>query len=100
MILLQAVGSGNFGTIFFLVGMLFIFYFFMIRPQQKKQKQQSKFIEVLKKGDEVVTVGGMYGKVYAIENETVTLEIDKGVKIKFGKNSISYENTNAVNQKK
>lgn len=73
------------------VGIFVVFYFFMIRPQQKKQKDQKSFIDNLKKGDNVVTIGGLHGKVYAIEGTTVTVEVDKGVKLTFEKTAISRE---------
>jgi len=73
------------------VGIFVVFYFFMIRPQQKKQKDQKGFIDNLKKGDNVVTIGGLHGKVYAIEGTTVTVEVDKGVKLTFEKTAISRE---------
>ena len=96
MIILQGTSGGGYGSIFLLVGMLLIFYFFMILPQQKKQKQQRKFLEALKKGDEIITSSGMYGKIYVLEREYIILEIDKGVKVKFSKSFISYENTKAI----
>ena len=84
-------GSGYFQIIFF-VGIALVFYFFMIRPQQKKQKEQKKFIEEIKKGDQVVTIGGIHGKVYAIDDATVVLDIDsKGTKVTFEKSAISLE---------
>jgi len=70
-----------------------VFYFFMIRPQQKKQKQQKKFIEELKKGDTVVTIGGIHGKIVDQNETSVTLDIDRGTKIKFDKTSISLESS-------
>ena len=66
-------------------------YFFMIRPQQKKQKETKKFIEEIKKGDEVVTIGGIHGKVYSVEDDTVHLELDKGLKVKLEKSAISLD---------
>ncbi|KAA9354905.1 MULTISPECIES: preprotein translocase subunit YajC [Larkinella] len=75
------------------VGIFVVFYFFMIRPQQKKQKDQKNFIENLKKGDGVVTIGGLHGKVYAVEGTTVVVEVDKGVKLTFEKTAISREAT-------
>jgi preprotein translocase subunit YajC len=92
-ILLQA-GSGQNGMIGQLIlfgAIAIIFYFFMIRPQQKKQKDQKSFIESIKKGDNVVTIGGLHGKVAAVEGDTVTLEVDKGIKMKFEKTAISLE---------
>lgn len=72
-------------------GIIGVFYFFMIRPQQKKQKDQKSFIENLKKGDSVVTIGGMHGKIAAIEGNTITLDVDRGVKLTFEKTAISRE---------
>lgn len=91
-ILLQASGqNGLIGNLILLGGIAIIFYFFMIRPQQKKQKDQRTFIGAIKKGDMVVTVGGMHGKVVAIDEHNVTLEVDRGARIKFDKTSISLE---------
>ncbi len=91
-ILLQAAtGLENYINIIFLVGIGIVIYFFMIRPQQKKQKEQKGFIENIKKGDMVVTIGGIHGKIASVEDTTVTLDIDKGVKIKFEKTAISLE---------
>ena len=101
-ILAQQAPSGGFGdmsTIILFGGMIIIFYFFMIRPQQKKQKAQKSFVENIKKGDPIVTIGGMHGKVVALDDATVTIEVDKGAKIKFEKSSISLEATERVNKK-
>jgi preprotein translocase subunit YajC len=72
-------------------GIAIIFYFFMIRPQQKKQKDQKSFIKEIKKGDDIVTIGGIHGKVVAIDEETVTLDLEKGARIKFERSAISLE---------
>lgn len=63
----------------------------MIRPQQKKQKQQKLFIEEIKKGDLVITIGGLHGKVLNVDDDSVVLEVDKGLKLTFEKSSISME---------
>ena len=91
-ILLQTPGGGA-GTmnLIFIGGILLVFYFFMIRPQQKKQKDQKKFIGAIKKGDKVVTLGGIHGKVSAMDDDTITLEVDRGARIKMEKSSISFE---------
>jgi preprotein translocase subunit YajC len=65
----------------------------MIRPQQKKQKDQKKFIGAIKKGDQVVTLGGIHGKIATIEENTVTLEVDRGARIKMEKSAISFESS-------
>lgn len=91
-ILLQGQASGgNTSFLILMVGMLVVFYFFMFRPQQKKQKSQRKFTEELKRGDNVVTIGGIHGKVFEIEGDSVVLEVEKGGKIRFDKTSISFE---------
>ncbi len=68
-----------------------IFYLFFIRPQQKKQKDTKKFIDAVKKGDQVVTVGGIHGKVVNVEDDTVTVDVDRGNKLVIEKSSISLE---------
>ena len=71
-----------------IVVLIAIFYFFMIAPQQKKQKKINSFREGLKSGDKVMTAGGIYGRVREIKDSTVILEIADGVRIKIDKNSI------------
>lgn len=90
MILLQA-GQGDYMQFILLGGMVAVFYLFFIRPQQKKQKDQKKFIEAVKKGDQVVTVGGIHGKVFSVADDTVTIEVDRGMKITLEKSSISLD---------
>jgi preprotein translocase subunit YajC len=95
-ILLQSLSGSNTSMIYNVllwVGIIGIFYFFMIRPQQKKQKDQKSFIENLKKGDSVVTIGGLHGKIASVDGATITLEVDRGVKMTFEKTSISREAT-------
>lgn len=93
-ILLQAGGGGQaWMQLVFIGGIILIFYFFMIRPQQQKQKEQKKFVDALKPGDKIVTIGGMHGKVVAIEEGLVVVEADKGIKLRFEKSAISYENS-------
>ncbi|NLR92771.1 MULTISPECIES: preprotein translocase subunit YajC [Flammeovirga] len=100
-ILLQVAGDPNgIMNIVMIVGMIAVFYFFMIRPQQKKQKDQQKFSDAIKKGQNVVTISGMHGKIVEVKSSTVILEIDRGVKVTFEKSSISAENTNIVFGKK
>ena len=72
-------------------GIFVVFYFFMIRPQQKKAKEAKKSIEELKTGDKVVTIGGVHGSVVSIREKTLVVEIDssKGVRVVFEKSAIS-----------
>lgn len=72
-----------------LVFMFAIFYFLLIRPQQKKAKEHRALLEALKKGDQVITACGMHGKVTAMEESLVVLEIATGVNIKFNKGHIA-----------
>ena len=72
-----------------LVFMFAIFYFLLIRPQQKKAKEHRTLLDALKKGDLVVTAGGMHGKVNALDDQVVTLEIAPGVNVKINKGFIA-----------
>ncbi|MDJ1468729.1 preprotein translocase subunit YajC [Cytophagaceae bacterium DM2B3-1] len=93
-VLLQAAGGGGGSTMLILMGAMFVvMYFFMIRPQQKRQKDAVKFRDSLKKGDMVVTIGGAHGKVVEVDNDTITLDIDRGVRVKFEKSAISQESS-------
>ena len=86
-----AGGSGILGQVFLFGSIILIMYFFMIRPQQKKQKESKKFIEEIKKGDEVVTIGGLHGKVNSVESDKVILELDRGLKVTVEKSAISLD---------
>lgn len=70
-----------------------IFYFFMIRPQMRKQKEIKKHRESLKIGDKVITIGGIHGKIVDMDETTVVLEVNDKTKIKFEKTAISAEST-------
>ncbi|MGP1514955.1 MAG: preprotein translocase subunit YajC [Bacteroidales bacterium] len=84
-------GSGNSGTmsIVMILAIIVIFYFFMIRPQSKRQKEERKFREQLSKGDQVMTISGMHGKIKEIKDTTVMLEIAYDVVIEIEKSSIA-----------
>ena len=82
---------------FLLIGAIFIvFYFFIMRPQQKKAKDQRKFRDELKRGMQVVTIGGLHGRILSIDEDAVWLEIDKGIKLKFDKVAIARESASKV----
>jgi len=72
-----------------LIFMFGIFYFLLIRPQQKRAKEHRALLDALKKGDQVVTAGGLHGKVSAIDEAVVTLEVATGVNIKVDKGHIA-----------
>ena len=82
-------GMAAFQQIIPLVFMFAIFYFLLIRPQQKKAKEHKALLEAMKKGDNVITAGGVHGKVTAVENELVTLEVANNVNIKITKSYIA-----------
>ena len=81
--------DGGLINLLFLGALFFVFYFFIIRPQSKRQKEVKKKVEEMKKGDKVVTGGGMIGTVNTIDEETDLIEIDSGVKARFQKGSIT-----------
>ena len=91
-ILLQAATDsaqgGGWSFMIMIIAMIAIFYFFMIAPQQKKQKKINAFRDSLRKGDKVMTAGGIYGRIRDIKDNYVLLEIDNNVSIKVDKNSI------------
>ncbi|MBA9078449.1 MULTISPECIES: preprotein translocase subunit YajC [Rufibacter] len=96
-ILLQAAAPGGGMSQFLLIGAIFIvFYFFIMRPQQKKAKDQRKFRDELKRGMQVVTIGGLHGRILSIDEDAVWLEIDKGIKLKFDKVAIARESASKV----
>ena len=66
-----------------------VFYFLVIRPQNKKKKDAQKMLENIKKGDRVVTIGGMHGSVESAKDDAVVLKVDDNVKIKFCKSAIA-----------
>ncbi len=79
---------GNMQGLLMIVLVFVVFYFFMIRPQMKKQKEIKKFREAIKVGDKVVTAGGLHGKIKDIKESTFIVEIAEGVKITVEKSSV------------
>ena len=102
-ILLQASqGDGGMGMILMLVAMFAIIYFFMIRPQQKKQKEIQNFRKGIEKGQEIVTAGGIYGVVREIDdvNNILVVEVANGVRLRVDRNSVFASATGAENYSK
>lgn len=83
-----AQAGGNFSFLIMMVLIFAVMYFFMIRPQQKKQKEMEKFRSQLQKGDKVVTIGGIYGVVAEVKPTYILMEVDSNVKIRVDKGSI------------
>jgi len=94
-----AQGGSALTQILPLVLIIVVFYFFMIRPQMKKAKDQKKYIEALKKGDKILTIGGIYGKIVEMrEDTTIIMEVEDGTKMKISKNAVSQEASATLNQ--
>jgi len=72
-----------------LVAIFVIFYFFLMRPQSKKQKETEKMINSLKKGDKVITIGGIHGVVSSLKEKTVIIKVDDDAKIEFNRSAIA-----------
>ena len=87
-VVMQAQGGGDYSLLIMMVAIFAIMYFFMIRPQNKKQKEIQNFRKNLEVGQSVITAGGIYGKIKEIEDNAVIVEIAPSVKIKVDKNSI------------
>ncbi|MGZ3867239.1 MAG: preprotein translocase subunit YajC [Bacteroidia bacterium] len=92
-----AGGLGAIGQFLPLILIVVVFYFFMIRPQMKKQKAAKKFMEEIKKGDKIVTIGGIHGKISEIQDTTYIIEVEGGMKLKVLKTAISMDNSASLN---
>ena len=89
-LLQAAAGSGSMLMSVLPFGLIIlIFYFFIIRPQNKKQKETEKMLNALKKGDKVITVGGIHGVVSSTKEKTVIVKVDDNTKIEFSRNAIA-----------
>lgn len=86
----SASSSGSMlGTLFPLLLIFVIFYFFLIRPQNKKQKETEKMLNALKKGDKVITIGGIHGTISSVKEKTVIVKVDDNCKLEFNRTAIS-----------
>jgi preprotein translocase subunit YajC len=91
-ILLQAAGGGMAMQQLLMLGLIIlIMYFFMLRPQMKKMKVEKQFKESINKGDKVVTIGGIHGRIIEVAETTFLLEIDSNVKVRIEKSAVSAE---------
>lgn len=84
-----AGGGGMASSLIFLVLIFVVFYFFFIRPQVKRQKDQKKFREGLSKGQKIITIGGIHGRIAEMQETTVTIEVEGGVKLKLEKSAVA-----------
>lgn len=97
-VMLQAQGGADYSFLIMMVAIFAIMYFFMIRPQNKKQKEIANFRKNLEVGQSVITAGGIYGKVKELEDNAVIVEIAPSVKIKVDRNSIYTDAQAQVNK--
>ncbi|MBI2619409.1 MAG: preprotein translocase subunit YajC [Ignavibacteriales bacterium] len=82
-------GSGITSTLVMFALIFLIFYFMIIRPQQKRQKERQKMLDAVKKGDKIITGGGVHGTIVGIEEKTVLVQIADNVKVKVERSSIT-----------
>lgn len=83
-----AGAGGGVSSLLMIVAIIVIFYFFMIRPQQKRAKEIKKQREAMQKGDNVVTAGGIYGKIVEVKPESFLIQVDQNVKIRVSRESV------------
>jgi preprotein translocase subunit YajC len=102
LLMTPSTGSNQNPLISFLPLLLIIvvFYFFMIRPQMKRQKELSNYRNSLKKGDKVVTTGGIYGKIQEVNDQTILLEVDNNIHIKVDKSAVVRDTTDLTSTQK
>ena len=92
--------GGGYSSLIFLLVLIVIFYLFFIRPQVKKSKDQKNFQHGISKGDKVITIGGIHGKIVEVHETAVTIDTGNGNKLKVEKSALSMENSSASNDKK
>lgn len=83
-----AAGSGTM-TMIMLVAIFAIFYFLMIRPESKRRKERQLMIDALKRGDRVVTIGGLYGEIQDVHDDKIVIKVAEGVKVEIAKSAVS-----------
>jgi preprotein translocase subunit YajC len=89
-------GSG-FSSLIFLVVIFVVFYFFFIRPQVKRTKDQKKYRENLQKGQKIITIGGIHGRIVELQDTTVTIEVEGGVRLRIEKSAIASDAQDQLN---
>jgi preprotein translocase subunit YajC len=92
-------GASSMNMLLMMGLMIIVFYFFMIRPQMKRQKEMTKFRAALQKGDKIVTTGGIYGKIDEIKDNIIILEVAANVKLKVDKSVVLKDMSDAPVQK-
>jgi preprotein translocase subunit YajC len=90
----ESSGWSSYLPIIFLVAIIAIFYFLMIRPQQKKSKQHKQMLEELKKGDQIITAGGIYGIIDSVTDDSFIIRVESGTLMRVAKGSVSIKRQN------
>ncbi len=94
-------GGGGYSSFILLALLMVVFYFFFIRPQSKKAKELRKYREALKKGDKIVTIGGIHGKIVEVQETTFTIEVSENTRIRMEKSAVAGDATEQLgNQQK
>jgi len=93
-------GGGGFGSLIFLLLIIVIFYMFFIRPQMKRSKEQKKFRENLKKGDKVITIGGLHGKIVEVQETTFTIEVAENTRLRIEKTAVAMDGSSQLGEQK
>jgi preprotein translocase subunit YajC len=84
----QPAPGGGLSFLFPLLAIFIVFYFFMIRPQARREKERKAMIDAVKKGDKVVTAGGIHGTVVQVDETTLLIQVDQNVKLRFEKTAV------------
>lgn len=82
-------GASQWGILIVMPLIILVFYFLVMRPQNKKQKEAKKMLESIRKGDRIVTIGGLRGTVVSVKDDTVVLKVDDNTKLEYSKNAVS-----------
>jgi preprotein translocase subunit YajC len=96
----QQQGQNPWSSLIPLLLIMVVFYFFLIRPQMKRQKELKNFRDSLKKGDRIITAGGMYGKINNISDNVITVDVGNNVLLKIDKSAVMRDTTDVENQQK
>jgi preprotein translocase subunit YajC len=88
--------GGGLMTFLPLILIVLVFYFFFIRPQMKKSKDQRKYREALKKGDKIITIGGIHGKIVEVQEKTFTIEVEGQNKLKVEKTAVAMDSGSQI----
>lgn len=101
-ILIQATtpsSPSSYLNFIFLGGIVVVFYFFFIRPQMNRSKEQKKFKESLQKGQKIITIGGIHGRIVEIQETTVTIEVENSVRLRIEKTAVAMDNSQTIEAK-